>query len=86
MRKFYEVNTHELCEGIIEAIRNGQRPSITEEEIMAVAIKLLWLEQDYAYIRSMASVKVRSQENYKNYRVKTVTSGMDRILEAAGVK
>lgn len=87
MKKFYEVNTHEVCEGIISSINAGQSPVINNEELMALAVKMLWLEQDYAYVRGMGIVKVRLQENYKkNYKMQSVNNEIDRILEMARIK
>ena len=70
MKKFYEINAHEVCNRVLDNICKSEEIIITEEELSAIATKLLWLEQDYAEIRNLATIKMRNENSYINYRLK----------------
>ena len=86
MKKFYEINAHEVCNRVLDNICKSEEIIITEEELSAIATKLLWLEQDYANIRGLASVKIRNENSYKSYRMKRGKSNIDKILDMAVAK
>ena len=87
MRKFYEFDTHGLCEEIIQAVQSGQDPVLSRDELIAIAIKMLWLELDYAYIRTLGLSKIRADENAsRNYRTKNLDKDFERLSKAAGIK
>ena len=86
MKKFYEINAHEVCNRVLDNICKSEEIIITEEELSAIATKLLWLEQDYANIRGLASVKIRNENSYKSYRMKRGKDKIHEILTKAKVK
>jgi len=86
MKKFYEINTHDVCDRILLSVYKGEKIVVTQEELYAIATKMLWLEQDYANIRSLATIKMRSENSYKNYRLKRGKSNIDKILDMAAAK
>lgn len=86
MKKFYEINTHDVCNRILNNIYDAEDIKISQEELYAIATKMLWLEQDYANIRSFATIKMRNDNSYKNYRLKRGKSNIDKILDMAAAK
>lgn len=86
MKKFYEINVHEVCNRILNSVYKGEEITITTEELSAIATKMLWLEQDYAEIRTLGAIKVRNENSYKSYRMKRGKSNIDKILDMAVAK
>ena len=86
MKKFYEINTHDVCNRILNNIYDAEDIKISQEELYAIATKMLWLEQDYANIRNLATVKMRNENSYLSYRMKRGKDNLDELLEKARIK
>ena len=86
MKKFYEINTHDVCDRILLSVYKGEKIVVTQEELYAIATKMLWLEQDYANIRNLATVKMRNENSYLSYRMKRGKDNLDELLEKARIK
>ena len=86
MKKFYEIDVHEVCNRILNSVYKGEEITITTEELSAIATKMLWLEQDYAEIRTLGAIKVWNENSYKSYRMKRGKSNIDKILDMAVAK
>ena len=86
MKKFYEIDVHEVCNRVLDNICKSEEIIITEEELSAIATKMLWLEQDYAEIRTLGAIKVRNENSYMNYRLKRGKDKIHEILKKAKVQ
>ena len=88
MINFYDINVHNICERIIDCTCNSKELLLSEEELFAVASKLLWLEQDHADIRTEVMLKQKHHNEYKKQRAKkgkSVDAMLNRIADKCAV-
>ena len=88
MINFYNINVHNICERIIDCTCNSKELLLSEEELFAVASKLLWLEQDHADIRTEVMLKQKHHNEYKKQRAKkgkSVDAMLNRVADKCAV-
>lgn len=88
MINFYEINVHNVCKRIIDCTCNSKELFLTDDELFAVASKLLWLEQDHADIRTEVMLKQKHHNEYKKQRAKkgkSLDATLDRITNKCAV-
>ena len=88
MINFYNINVHNVCERIIDCTCNSKELLLSEDELFAVASKLLWLEQDHADIRTEVMLKQKHHNEYKKQRAKkgkSVDAMLNRVADKCAV-
>ena len=88
MINFYNINVHNVCERIIDCTCNSKELLLSEDELFAVASKLLWLEQDHADIRTEVMLKQKHHNQYKKQRAKkgkSVDAMLNRVADKCAV-
>ena len=81
MKKFYEYNVHNICERIIDSIYNSRELLLSEDELFALATKMLWIEQDYANLSLEVSAKNKDADYSTYYRAKKKNNTTHKILD-----